>query len=48
MELTNSKRLIYSASYVTIQFTPEQQRKVESEPGGGIPNYLRCWTAGLP
>lgn len=44
MELTNSKRLMYSASYVTTQFTPEEQRKVESEAGGGVPkaNLLRA------
>lgn len=44
MELTNSKRLMYSASYVTTQFTPEEQSKVESEPGGGVPkaNVVRA------
>jgi len=31
----NSKRLLYTASYVTTQLTPEEQRKIESEPGGG-------------
>lgn len=36
MELTNSKRLMYSASYVTTQLTPDEQRKVEASPGGGI------------
>jgi hypothetical protein len=44
MELTNSKRLMYSASYVTTQFTPEEQRKMESNPGGGVPkaNLMRA------
>jgi hypothetical protein len=41
MELTNSKRLLYTASYVTTQLTPEEQRKVESEPGGG---YAKAYT----
>jgi Type II secretion system (T2SS), protein G len=43
MELTNSKRLMYSASYVTTQLTPEEQRDVESKPGGGLTkaNMLR-------
>ena len=43
MELTNSKRLLYSATYVATQFTPDEQRKVESEPGGGYDkaNLLR-------
>ena len=43
MELINSKRLLYTASYVTTQLTPEEQRKVASEPGGGYPkaNTLR-------
>ena len=42
--LTNSKRLLHTASYVTTQLTPEQQRKVESGPGGGIPkaNIMRA------
>jgi hypothetical protein len=35
MELTNSKRLMYSASYVTTQLTPDEQKNVESQPGGG-------------
>jgi hypothetical protein len=35
MELTNSKRLLYTASYVSTQLKPEEQRKVESQPGGG-------------
>lgn len=35
MELTNSKRLLYTASYVSTKFTPEEQRNVESKPGGG-------------
>ncbi|SEO27644.1 hypothetical protein SAMN05216404_1165 [Nitrosospira multiformis] len=30
MELTNSKRILYAASYVSIQFTVEEQRKVGS------------------
>lgn len=34
MELTNSKRHLYTASYVTTQLTPEEQRAVESKPGG--------------
>ena len=43
MELTNSKRLLYTANYVTTQLTPEEQRNVESKPGGGYPkaNLLR-------
>src|SRR5688572_18480446 len=36
MELTNSKRLLYTASYVTTQLTPEEQRNIESKPGGGF------------
>jgi Type II secretion system (T2SS), protein G len=36
MELTNSKRLLYTASYVTTQLTPEEQLHVESKPGGGF------------
>jgi hypothetical protein len=35
MELTNSKRLLYTASYVTTQLKPEEQRSIESKPGGG-------------
>jgi len=44
MELLNSKRLMYSASYVTTQFTPDEQHKVESAPGGGVAkaNMLRA------
>ncbi|MGZ8915770.1 MAG: type II secretion system protein GspG [Candidatus Binatia bacterium] len=43
MELTNSKRLLYTASYVTTEYTPEEQRHVESKPGGGLfkANQLR-------
>jgi hypothetical protein len=43
MELTNSKRLLYTASYVTTQLTPEEQREAESKPGGGYSkaNLLR-------
>ncbi len=37
MELTNSKRLLYTASYVVTQFTPDEQSEVESKPGGGYP-----------
>lgn len=36
MELTNSKRLLYTASYVTTQLKPEEQRHIESKPGGGF------------
>lgn len=39
MELTNSKRVLYTASYVTTQLTPEEQRDVESKPSGG---YLKA------
>jgi hypothetical protein len=44
MELINSKRLMYSASYVTTHLTPEEQRMVESVPGGGAmkANVLRA------
>src|SRR5687767_15220791 len=44
MELTNSKRLMYSASYVTTEFTPDEQQKMESQPGGGVvkANMLRA------
>lgn len=35
MELINSKRLLFTASYVTTQLTPEEQRKIGSRPGGG-------------
>jgi hypothetical protein len=35
MELSNSKRLLYSASYVTTQLTPEDQRRIDQFPGGG-------------
>ena len=43
MDLTNSKRLQYTANYVTTQLTPEQQKNVESKPGGGYikANMLR-------
>jgi hypothetical protein len=43
MQLENSKRLMYSASYVTTQFTLEEQHKFEAAPGGGIykANVLR-------
>jgi hypothetical protein len=34
MELTNSKRLLYKVSYVTTQFTPDEQRRIESKPSG--------------
>jgi hypothetical protein len=37
MELTNSKRQLYTASYVTTQLIPDEQRKIESKPGGGYP-----------
>jgi hypothetical protein len=36
MELTNSKRLLYAASYVSTKFTPEEQKDFESTPGGGF------------
>ena len=44
MELTNSKRLMYAASYVTTEFTPDEQQKMESQPGGGVvkANMLRA------
>jgi hypothetical protein len=35
MELTNSKRLLYKASYITTQFTPDEQREIDRKPGGG-------------
>lgn len=35
MELVNSKRLLYTASYVTTQFTPEEQHAIERRPGSG-------------
>ncbi|MDB6101931.1 MAG: hypothetical protein JWO52_1930 [Gammaproteobacteria bacterium] len=35
MELTNSKRLLYTASYVTTRYTPDEQREAERQPGGG-------------
>lgn len=43
MELTNSKRLHYTASYVSTQFTPTEQHEIESKPGGGYTkaNILR-------
>ena len=43
MELTNSKRLLYTAGYVTTQLTPEEQKKAEAKPGSGYPkaNLLR-------
>jgi hypothetical protein len=37
MELTNSKRLLYTASHVSTQLTVEEQRAVESKPGAGYP-----------
>lgn len=36
MELTNSKRLLYTASYVTTEYTPEEQKNVESKPSDAI------------
>jgi hypothetical protein len=44
MELSNSKRLLYSASYVTTQLTPEDQRQIDQSPGGGFQkaNLLRA------
>src|SRR5437764_15401044 len=44
MELTNSKRLVYTASYVTSRFTPDEQRHVEDSPGGTLKklNFLRA------
>src|SRR5437764_7145232 len=44
MELTNSKRLVYTASYVTSRFTPDEQRHVEDSPGGALKklNFLRA------
>ncbi len=47
MELTNSKRLLYTASYVTTQLTPEEQRKIESKPGGGYPKANALRSLGL-
>src|SRR5688572_3075349 len=43
MDLTNSKRLQYTANYVTTQLTLEEQKNVESKPGGGYikANMLR-------
>lgn len=37
MELTNSKRLLFKASYVTTKLTPGEQQKIGSQAGGGYP-----------
>jgi Type II secretion system (T2SS), protein G len=36
MELTNSKRVILSVSYVTTELTPDEQRGVERKPGRAL------------
>ncbi|MCU1419675.1 MAG: hypothetical protein JWR57_844 [Mycetocola sp.] len=36
VELTNSKRLMYTASHVTTTLTPDQQKELESRPGRGM------------
>ena len=43
MELTNSKRMLYTANYAITQLAPEEQQKIESKPGAGYPkaNLLR-------
>jgi hypothetical protein len=43
MELTNSKRLLYTASYVTTHLTPDEQHRLEAQPGRGYQkaNLLR-------
>lgn len=35
MELTNSKQLVHTASYVSTRLTPDEQHHLESQPGGG-------------
>ena len=37
MELTDSKRLLYKASYVTTKLTPGEQQHIGSQAGGGYP-----------
>jgi hypothetical protein len=34
--LTNSKRLLYTANYVATLLTPDEQKKIESQPGGAV------------
>jgi hypothetical protein len=36
MELTNSKRLLYTANYVSTVLKPDEQKKLESHAGGGL------------
>jgi hypothetical protein len=44
LELTNSKRIVTTASYVTPRFTPDEQRLIENSPGGALKklNLLRA------
>jgi Type II secretion system (T2SS), protein G len=43
VELTNSKRLLYTANYVSTLLKPDEQHKMESHAGGGFKkaNFLR-------
>jgi Type II secretion system (T2SS), protein G len=47
MELSNSKRVLYKASYVSTQFTPDEQREMEVRPGGGFPKAFLIRTLEL-
>lgn len=48
MELTNSKRLLYSASYVTSKLTEEEQRRLNGKGSGALKkvNLLRALNVG--
>jgi Type II secretion system (T2SS), protein G len=35
MDLKNSKRLTYTASYVTTHLLPDEQQRIQAQPGGG-------------
>lgn len=47
MELTNSKRLLYTANYVVTQYTPDEQKKIESKPGAGYPKAFMMRSLAL-
>lgn len=36
MELTNSKRVMYSATHVSTELTAEERKKIEQQPGRGV------------
>jgi hypothetical protein len=47
MELSNSKRLLYTANCTVTKYTPDEQKKIELKPGAGYPKSFMMRSLAL-